>query len=361
MAGESAAEERPPYTRVFSDPPPAIVKDGEFVLGCFNGPPGLINMLDVRKPYHYPVPKWFKDFRCKEWKAFQFGDKRWFFFTSLYEAKSLGLKQFTAWDRERGRVFEFRRFIPFGKFGITEKLDGEKTGYKDRRSALCYTFDLSGGTVVVKASSARTSERKAFSGEFTFSYNARQTAPSSVCLPLGLNRAMYSTKVLMPMQGWFEADGERFEFGAPDAMGIMDDHKGYYPYAMNYDWVTGFGQDSRGRRVGFNLTDNQVRDQETYNENVLWINSRVFPLPPIKVTRPNGHDKPWHIQDTEGLVDLEFKPERKNDLKMNLLIAETDYHGPFGSFEGTLRSPDGAEKVDAQGLSGMGEQKYLRA
>ena len=41
-------------------------------------------------------------------------------------------------------------------FWISEKLDGEKAGYKDHRSALSYAFDLSGGSVVVKASSART-------------------------------------------------------------------------------------------------------------------------------------------------------------------------------------------------------------
>jgi hypothetical protein len=172
---------------------------------------------------------------------------------------------------------------------------------------------------------------------------------------------MYSTKVLMPMQGWFEADGERFEFKAPDAMGVMDDSKGFYPYRMRHDRVVGFGTDSKGRRVGFNLTDNQVRDQLIYNENVLWINSRVFPLPPIKVTTPNGPENAWHIQDTEGLVDLAFKPQRHNDTKLNLLVTSMDNHVPFGSFEGMLRSPDGGEKVDAKGLYGMGEQRYLRA
>jgi len=360
-AGESGTEERPHYTRPFTDPPPSIVRDGEFVLGCFNGPPGVANMRDVRAPYHYAVPRWVKGFRCKEWKAFQFGDKRFFFFAAMYEGKSFGLLQFSAWDRERARAFDIKRVIPFRSFGIGDKLDGETTEYRDRRSALRFGFDLSGGSITVEASKARGPYGKAFSGSFSFAYNGRQTAPTSVCLPLGLNRAMYSTKALMPMQGWFESGGERYEFGSPDAMGIMDDHKGYYPYRMRYDWVTGFGQDAKGRRVGFNLTDNQVREQSAYNENVLWINSRAFPLPPIKVTRPNGVDKPWHVQDTEGLVDLIFKPERKNDLKINLLFAAADYHGPFGSFEGTLRSPDGAEKVDALGLFGMGEQKYLRA
>jgi hypothetical protein len=361
MPAEPGSEERQAYSRTLADPPESIVENGKFVLGCFNGPPGVVNMLDVHKPYHYPVPRWIKDFRCKEWLAFQFGDKRWFFFTTLYEAKSLGLARFSAWDRERGRILDFKRLIPFGRFGIGERLEGKTISYRDHRSAISYRFDLSGGSMSVKASRARRGRSPGFAGSFSFTYNSRQTAASAVCMPLGLNRAMYSTKVLMPMQGWFEIGGERIEFASPDAMGIVDDHKGYYPYHMRYDWVSGFGQDAKGRRVGFNLTDNQVRDQKTYNENVLWINSRVFPLPPIKVTRPNGHDKPWHIQDTEGLVDLMFKPERKNDMKINLLVASSDYHGPFGSFEGMLRSADGSEKIDALGLFGMGEQQYLRA
>lgn len=361
MAGDTPSDERQQYSRTISDPPEELVHDGEFIFGCFNGPPAVANMLDIRKPYHYKIPSWVKAFRCKEWKAFQFGDSRWFFFTTLYETKSISLLQFSAWDRERSRLFEIKGLVPFKKFNHGNTLANSHASYRNRRIAIDYRFDLANGSVVVEASRAKGGSRRAFAGSFTFAYNSRQSSPSSVCLPLGLNRAMYSTKVLMPMQGWFEVEGERFEFGSPDAMGVFDDHKGYYPYKLRYDWVTGFGQDGRGRRVGFNLTDNQVKDQERYNENVLWINSRAFPLPPIKVTRPNGPDKPWHIQDTEGLVDLIFKPERNNDMKINFLVAAIDYHGPFGSFEGTLRSPDGSEKVEAKGLFGMGEQKYLRA
>ncbi len=361
MPAEPASEARAVYDRTLGTPPERIVQDGEFVLGCWNGPPALANMLDVEKPYHYPVPRWVKNQRCKEWNAFQFGDKRWFFFTALHEAKSFSLAQFSAWDRERRRLLEFKRMIPFGDFGINDRLDGRKVSYRERHAAIRYRFDLGKGSISVETRSTKRGRRTSFAGSFHFAYNSRQSAPSSVCLPLGLNRAMYSTKALMPMQGWFEAGGERFEFNGPDAMGVFDDHKGYYPYNMRYDWVTGFGLDGKNRRVGFNLTDNQVRDQRAYNENVLWINSRLFPLPPIKVTRPTGPGGPWYIQDTEGLVDLCFKPERKNDHHVNLLFAASDYHGPFGSFEGVLRSPDGGEKVEAKDLFGMGEQKYLQA
>jgi hypothetical protein len=170
---------------------------------------------------------------------------------------------------------------------------------------------------------------------------------------------MYSTKVLMPMTGEFNFKGERFMFEAPDAMGVMDDHKGFYPYAMHYDWVSGFGVDAKGRRVGFNLTDNQVKDQEQYNENCLWISNRIYSLPPVKVTRPSGPMGEWVIQDTEGLVDLIFLPEAANDMRFNLGIAAGDYHGPFGSFKGMIRNGTG-EKIEAERLFGAGEQKYLR-
>lgn len=365
MAGDTGDDSRSTYIRHLIDPPPAIVQDGAFVLGCYTGPSPLANMLDVERPFHYKVPRWVKAFRCKEWRAFQFGNQRWFFFTALYEAKSFGISAFIAWDRERNKSWEFKHLLPFRSYGIGEHLDGEVIGYHNRQTALAYRTDLSGGEIRVDASKAGRrgvhGRTGGFTGAFMFAWNARQTAPSTVCLPLGLNRAMYSTKVLMPMQGWFEVDGQRHEFDGTDSMGIMDDHKGYYPYRLRYDWVTGFGLDARGRRVGFNLTDNQVRDQETYNENVMWINSRVFPLPPVRVTRPNGPGGLWHIQDTEGLVDLAFKPQRKNDIRLNALVVRTNYHGPFGTFEGLIKAPGGNEKIDASGLCGMGEQKYLRA
>ena len=72
------------------------------------------------------------------------------------------------------------------------------------------------------------------------------------------------------------------------------------PTSMRYDWVTGFGLDQKGRRAGFNLTDNQVRDQVKYNENCLWLNNKIWPLPPVKVTRPQGSGGEWIVQDTRG-------------------------------------------------------------
>jgi hypothetical protein len=346
--------------KCFDDAPESVVSKGEFEYGRFGTPFGRANMLDVERPFLYRIPRFVKDWRLKEWRAFQFGDERWFFFTALYNAKTLSIALFYAYDRERKRRYGFQKPIPGSAFSFGESLSGTRTAYRAGKAFLEYECEYTQGRVKVTAQRYESPASRSFAGAFRFSCNPKVAAPESVCLPLGMNRAMYSTKVLMPFEGEFTVGNEVFGFGGPGAMGIMDDHKGYYPYRLRYDWVTGFGLDQKGRRSGFNLTDNQVRDQSKYNENCLWINNRIWPLPPVKVTRPHGPAGDWIVQDTEGLVDLVFAPEVPNDLRFKLGLVETDYHGPFGSFRGLIKNGEG-EKIQAELLYGAGEQKYLRA
>jgi hypothetical protein len=346
--------------KAFEPAPEAIVADGQFALGRFGTPFRKLNMLDVVRPFHYRIPRIVKSWRLKEWQAFQFGDKRWFFFASLYNAKVCSMVLFIAYDRETKRKYVVRRLLPGSFFRFADSLSGSDVYYHGARTLLESACDYDSGTIqlsIVRGS--RKAERR-FSGRFRFSCTPKVSAPNVVCLPLSLNRAMYSTKILMPMEGEFSLGGESFRFEGPDSMGILDDHKGYYPYQLRYDWVTGFGADAKGRRVGFNLTDNQVKDQVRYNENCLWINNKVWPLPPVKVTRPQGPTGEWIIQDTEGMVDLVFTPELKNDVRFNLGIIESDYNGPLGSFRGFIKNGEG-EKIQAELLYGAGEKEYLRA
>jgi len=346
--------------RGFDPSPEAVVAKGVFALGRYGTPFRRANMLDVSHPFHYPVPRMIKDWRLKEWQAYQFGDRRWFFFASLYNAKICSFVSFLAYDRERRKRYLIRRLLPGSIFRFSESLSGSDVYYRGARTLLDSACDYDSGSMrltVVRGS--RNPERR-FSGRFSFSCEAKVASPSVVCLPLGLNRAMYSTKILMPMQGEFSVGGESHRFEGPSSMGIIDDHKGFYPYRLRYDWVTGFGVDAKGRRVGFNLTDNPVRDQTRYNENCLWINNKVWPLPPIKVTRPQGSSGEWIIQDTEGMVDLVFTPELTNDLRFNLGIVQSDYSGPLGYFRGFVRNGDG-DKILADVFYGVGEKEYLRA
>jgi hypothetical protein len=343
------------------DPAPeSLVSEGEFELGRFGTPFPRANMLDVERPYHYPIPRFVKAWRLKEWQSYQFGDENWFFFAALFNAKLLSVAIFQAYERATKRRFGFQRILPGSLFPFGERLSGSKVAYRGPRTYLELAAELEQGYAQVSIVRNNLDPSRRFSGRFRFSFAPKLAAPNTVCLPLGMNRALYSMRTLMPLEGEFHVRDETFKFAGPSAMGIMEDHKGFYPWRMRYDWVTGFGLDTKGKRVGFNLTDSQVRDQARYNENCFWIGNKVWPLPPVKVTRPQGHSGEWIIQDTEGMVDLVFVPEAPNDVRLNLWLIECDYHGPFGSFRGVVKNGAGV-KIQADRLYGMGEQQYLRA
>ena len=346
--------------RGFEPAPETAVDGGAFALGRYGTPFRRANMLDVSHPFHYPVPRLIKNWRLKEWQAYQFGDKRWFFIASLYNAKVCSMVLFLAYDRERKKRYLVRRLLPGSMFRFSESLTGSAVHYRGARTLLESACDFDGGSMQVTVVRGSRSPERRFSGRFRFSCGPKAASPSVVCLPLGLNRAMYSTKILMPMEGEFSVGGESHRFEGPTSMGLIDDSKGYYPYRQHCDWVSGFGADAKGRRVGFSLTDNQVRDQVRYNENCLWINNKAWPLPPVKVTRPQGSSGDWIIQDTEGMVDLVFAPEVANDLRFNLGMVESDYNGPLGSFRGFVSNGEG-DKIRAELLYGVGEKEYLRA
>jgi hypothetical protein len=344
----------------FEPAPESIVSEGLFEYGRFGGFFGQTNMLDADRVFNYPLPRFIKNWRLKEWQAFQLGNERWFVFAALYNVKLFSLAYFQLYDKKEKRRFGFERIIPGSAFAFPDAVSAFRVSYRGPGTFLEFARNKEADEVKIEVGRNNFGRSQRFSACFRFFSGPKFSAPQSVCLPLGMNRAIYSTKLLMPLEGELVIGGESHIFEAASSMGILDNHKGYYPWRLRYDWVSGFGLDAKGRRAGFNLTDNQVRDQTRYNENCIWINNRVWPLPPVKVTRPHDYTGEWIIQDTEGMVDLVFVPEVMNDISIRLGLLQSDYHGPFGSFRGVLRNGEG-EKINAELLYGSGEQKYLRA
>ena len=336
--------------------PERLVLDGSTLFGSWLGIPGRANLIDAR-PYPFPLPRAVKRLRLKEWQAIQAGDSEWFLMAVLYDAKFTSMASLDVWNRREKRSYGFRRLFPGSRFSLPESLERGETSIGSPGDRLSIATDMAAGTLTLEAHSK--SRKAPLDLALRFDLAPGKCFPSSACMPLGLNRAIYSTKILLPCSGTIVAGGPAHHLDPASASGILDDHKGYYPYRLHYDWVTGFGVDASGRRIAFNLTDNQVRDQAAYNENRLWTDGRVDALPPVKITRPNGPGSPWIIQDTEGMVDLVFHPEAAHQIKVRLGLAEIDYEGPFGRFEGELRAATG-EMVDASPLFGMGEDKHVR-
>ena len=340
--------------------PKEAVTDGVFALGRYGGVIERVNFLDAMKLWHIEAPRWVKTWRLKEWRAVLMGDQSWSFIAALYNAKLFSIAFFKAWNRTTGERQGFLRIMPGSVIHIGERLEVSHSSYHGRHARLDIDFDLPHERASVIVNWKPGKGKTGFHGEFVLGCSAKILAPSTAVLPLGRNRAMYSTKSPTNMEGFFEtAEGiQRFE--AAGASALFDDHKGFYPFGLHYDWVGGFGFDAKGRRIALSLAANTAKEIPRFNENCLWIGNRIFPLPSVRISRAEGYRGDWVIQDTEGLVDLVFSPKSHNDVSFHVGILESDWHGPFGVLKGLIKNGEG-ETIDATILNAMGEEKYLRA
>jgi hypothetical protein len=146
-----------------------------------------------------------------------------------------------------------------------------------------------------------------------------------------------------------------------DAVATLDDHKGFYPYVMRYDWVTSLWRGGDGVARGFNLTRNQCRDQDRWNENCVWVGDQVGTLPAVTFTRAKERtsDERWRVRDRDGRVDLEFEPRVAGDVTLNAGIVESRYRGPIGVCRGRLEAA-GLTPLIVDDQPAMGEEFWLR-
>jgi hypothetical protein len=174
--------------------------------------------------------------------------------------------------------------------------------------------------------------------------------PSVVVMPLGENKPLYIHKELFKAMGTVIIGDQTFELDE-HAICAIDDHKGYYPYHMEYDWIAGFKNGEEGP-TAFNIVDNQVINPDDYNENFIWIKGEMHPLPPVKVTKKT-HTL-WFAQDKHGAVDLQFEIEDDFTKKVNLPFFKADYRAPYGVINGTMMDLEG-KKHSLEGTFGIGE------
>lgn len=340
--------------------PSSAVEEGSFLFGRYGGRFERANFLDARRLWRLEAPRWVKTWRLKEWRAILLGDASFSCVAALYNAKLFSIALFKAWDRVSGERRGFLRVVPGSVIPLGERLSPSRSFYHGRHARLDFDFALEENRVGLVVNWRPGRGEGGFHGEFVLGCGPKTTSPSSVVLPLGRNRAMYSTKALAGAEGFLETASGIHRFEAASSSALFEDHKGYYPFSLRYDWVGGFGFDAKGRRVGFSLTGNPTREQPRFTENSLWIGNKLFPLPPVRLSRAEGYKGEWVIQDTEGLVDLVFTPQAHNDVSFHVGLFESDWHGPFGVFKGFVKNGEG-ETIDASLLTGMGEEKYLRS
>jgi len=335
-------------------PPDHLVDGGRFLFGTYDAP---VPHPDLLAAWHGPARARHAA-RLKEWQAFQVFDDGWFVLGAVYDAKLLGLVQIVAVRTDSGRVHRFERKVPSFRLDVATGLDGTRSTGRAGRLSVTVQNDVRQGRLRVDARRPAAPGDTSLDLVVTGSCGPTDAAHLVICHPFPDGMPLYSNKCMMPATGSLRLDDEVVPFSRDRAVLVLDDHKGHYPSPMVYDWVTAAGRDDAGELVGFNLTDNQVRDPDTYNENALWRGSRLTRLGAVRFERPRGVHGPWRVTDRRGQVDVTFEPTVPNEQHVGPRSVLADYYGPFGWFSGVIDTGD--ERVVVDGLFGMGEQKFIR-
>jgi len=353
--GDAAAVRSALPPRGFDRTPAALVVDSRFQLGTFATAVPRINPLDALPA----ATRWLHALRLKEWQAFQAMDADYFIVGAVYMTKVVDLLQIAVVEKRSARMRKWQFRVPPRRLRIAQGL--ERTTSTGRAGGLCVTFrnDIPRGDLRIEAQSPSRADLPALALRVAGRCAAGQAGHLVICHPFPNGKVLYSHKCIMPGAGELRLGELQHEFDAARSTLILDDHKGFYPFPMAYDWLTAATRDADGRVVGFNLTANQIRDPERYNENALWIGATVHRLPAVRFERPQGVYGTWLIRDREGRVDVHFSPTVRNEVHVGPGRVVAEYYGPFGWVEGTITSA-GGETVRLDGFFGMGEQKRIR-
>ena len=335
--------------------PARLVENGRQHLGRFAGPPGNTNLLDA---HYHGLPRALRRLRLKEWQAVQLTSPGVFVNVALFDAKLMSLMQAKIYEHARGVKIVHEWKLRPGAFTVADTLVDSVTRYGSSRGFLAFTNALARGRIAIAIDLQATADLPAVRGHIEL--HTDRGASHVASLPFAGDVGMYSHKGMFPVEGELVVGDRTHRFTPADSLALLDDHKGYYPYVMRWDWVTS-ATHVDGEARGFNLTRNQCRDPETYNENCAWQGDRVGVLPAVTFVREHERtpQERWRIFDRDRRVDVVFTPTVPGDVSVNAVIVHSKYRGPFGTFAGTLE-PEGLAPMRVDGWFGMGEDFHLR-
>jgi len=345
------------FREIFSTPLELVTK-GQINFGSFNNAFRKINFLDAYKPFGFPLPKFYKNLRLKEWQAFQIWTKDFFILLAIYNPKSIAINQILIFDRKKQQFFKYEKKTAYWNTIISDNLFNGISEFAAKNFKINIFNELEKTRIKIKFEINKFKQLPDIEGDLEIK-QPKNSKDIIVSIPFGKNRGMYSHKSLSNILGTIKFGKKEINLKNHKSYAIFDDHKGYYPYNMKYDWVTAANY-IENELIGFNLTDNQSVSPEKFNENGLWKGDKLYLLPPVKFIRPNGVNKEWLITDKHGQVNLSFFPVQENNFKFNLFAVKSDYYGPFGYFKGQIKYSPG-KKIIVNDFFGMGEKKFIRS
>jgi hypothetical protein len=276
------------YNREILAPRASPIEDGNPLTGTWNRAFEKVDLLEIRKPYRYPLPRWAINYRIKEWQCFTVNDDRLILEALFCNFKLYRMAQVLIYDKENNKKFIFRKIKPGTGWHLPYSLANASV---DNRSSHFYfrihTW-LDADTVKLDVNIEEASRKTSLTGHLAYDLSSHEITPMTVSLGISERRNLYAYKALAPVRGDIVFAGRHISLKQDACSGFFCDYKGFYPYRMQKTICSAAGFNEKYNRFGFHIAENQARETNKNNENALWINGKLTPLPQVLITMPNG-------------------------------------------------------------------------
>jgi hypothetical protein len=347
------------YTREILAPRASPVDNGYPVYGTWNRAFEKVDLLEIRKPYRHSLPRWITDYRIKEWESFSVQDEHFLLEAIFCNVKFYRMAQVLLYDKKNEEKFLFSKLKPGTGWCLPYSLANSSVDSHSSHFYFRIHSWLDADTVKLDINIEASRRHPSLTVHLAYNVSSQDVTPMVVSLGISERRIIYAYKALAPVRGDMVFGGKRFSFKQDNCSGFFCDYKGFFPYKMQYTICSAVGFDNRNKRFGFHIAENQTRETNKNNENALWVNGELTPLPPVRITMTNDPDDNWVIQDVEGMVDLTFTPKDQNKSGTKLFFTQADFITPLGFYNGMLMNSEG-KKIEIKNLFGIGKKLFLR-
>ena len=347
------------YTREIQAPRGSPVENGKPVTGTWNTPFAKVDLLEIHRPYYWPLPRWLRDLRIKEWESFSIQSDRFVLEALLGNFKLYQAALVFVYDKESGENCFYHKLGPGNAWKLPRRLAHGAVECRSSRFFFRIHAWLNADIIRLDIDIAATRKQPAFTAEIAFCMGRQEVTPLAVSLNIAEQRNIYAFKALAPVRGDIEMRGQHASLDPARCTGLFRDYKGFFPYRLRGTFCGSMGFDEEDRRFGFHIVENQARENRKNNENALWAGGSLTPLPPVLITMPRGQDQDWVIQDLDGMVDLVFTPKEVRQFGGNLLFTNSDFFAAIGYYNGILVSAED-EHIQVRNQWGIGEKLFLR-
>lgn len=345
--------------RSIPTPDNLVDAQGRAVFGTFQSEFPQMDLTRAKHPTR--LPDFMNKSKLTLWQACEIHLQEGVLLAALSDMGLFGKIICLFWDRRSNRLLSFESTLSSQDTIIAPCLMNGAIAYAHAKDAsIRFCNSLEKGQCRLDGRHSGKDGRVYYEMELT-----RISAPSIVSIPFGDNRPLYTEKIFLKAKGTLTINGETLHTDGA-SVAIIDDHRGYYPYRMHYDWVTTMGRcpvNGREQYFAFNLTRNQSIDQERYNENLIWFDDHTSLLPPVHFTRavPSREadgTNTWQVRDDHDMVCVDFHVQNQHGIEVEALAVQVHYYIAWGVLSGYVRDEDGV-RIPLDGMMGLGEDKSM--